>query len=103
MKETKSQRLFRHAFRKAVDAVEFCGTGKVDALSSLHDVTDESICQRTVNGILKCAAHKESKIKFDEQRGEDMTVAAEALAIVFKMCDNWKRDERKFKAARAAL
>ena len=107
MKETKSQRLFRHAFREAVDAVEFWGTGKVDALSSLHDGTDENICQRTVNGIRKCAEHKESKIKFDEQRGElrgeDVAVAVEALAIVFKTCDNWERDERKFKAARAAL
>lgn len=103
MKETKSQRLFRHAFREAVDAVEFWGTGKIDALSSLHDDTDENICQRTVNDIRKCAAYKERMIKFGERHGEDMTVAAEALAIVLKTCDNWERDERKFKAACAAL
>lgn len=107
MKETKSQRLFRHAFREAVDGVEFWGIGKIDALGSLHDDTDENICQRTVNGIRKCAEHEESKIKFDERhgalRGEDVAVAVEALAIIFRTCDDWERNERKFKAARAAL
>lgn len=96
MKETKSQRLFRHAFREAVDAVEFWGTGKIDALSSLHDDTDENICQCTVNDIRKCAARKERMIKFAERSGEDMAVATEALAIVLKTCDNWERDKREF-------
>lgn len=95
MKETRSQRPFRHAFREAVDAVEFRGTGKIDALSGLHDGTDGNICQRTVNDIRKCAARKERMIEFEGRHGEDMTVAAEALAIVPKTCDNWERDGRK--------
>lgn len=96
MKETESQRLFRHAFREAVDAVEFWGTGTIDALSSLHDDTDENICQRTVSDIRRCAAHKERMIKFAKRHGEDVAVATEALAIVLKTCDNWERDKREF-------
>lgn len=99
MEETESQRLFRHAFREAVDAVEFWGTGEIDALGSLHDGTGGNIRQSTVDDIRECAARKERMIESGERHGEDMTVAAEALAIVLKTCDNWERDERELEAA----
>ena len=98
MKETKSARLFRHAFNEAVDAIETWGAGKIDALASLHDDTDEVIYQRTVNDIRKCAAKKARMIDFNARRGEDVTVATEALAIVLKTCDDWERDMKAFYA-----
>lgn len=102
-KETKSERLFRHAFYEAKRAVEYWGAGKIDALSSLHDGTDERICQRTVNAIRMYASFKTREIDFRERHGEDMSTQREAVAIVLKTCDNWERDEAEFKARLAAL
>lgn len=104
-KQTKSQRLFNNAFLEAKRAVKDAAwTGvKVDALSSLHDDTDECICQRTVNDIRKHAERKQREIDFRERHGEDMGEQSEALAIVLKTCDNWERDEAEFKARLAAL
>lgn len=101
--ETKSQRLFRHAFFEAKRAIESFGAGRIDALASLHDGTDECICQRTVNAIRKHAERKQREIDFRERYGEDMSAQREALAIVLKTCDNWERDEKAFKVSLKAL
>lgn len=102
-KQTKSERLFFHAYREALDSIKTWGSGRIDALSSLHDETDECICKRTVNDIRKHADRKQREIDFRERHGEDMSEQREALAIVLKTCDNWERDEAEFKAHLAAL
>lgn len=104
-KQTKSERLFNNAFFEAKRVVkDEAWTGvKVDALGSLHDGTNECICQRTVNDIRRHAERKQREIDFRERHGEDMSEQREALAIVLKTCDNWERDEAEFKAHLAAL
>ena len=102
-KQTKSERLFFHAYSEALDSIRTWGSGRIDALSSLHDGTDECICQRTVNAIRKHADRKQREIGFRERHGEDMGEQREALAIVLKTCDNWERDEAEFKARLAEL
>lgn len=109
-KETKSARLFRHAFYEAKSAIKSFGAGKIDALSSLHDETDECICQRTVNAIRKHAEQKLKAINWDlkyaTKRGlESIYEEAdrEAVAIVLHTCDNWERDEAEFKASLATI
>lgn len=104
-KQTKSERFFQHAFFEAKRAVkDEAWTGvKVDALGSLHDGTNECICQRTVNDIRRHAERKQREIDFRERHGEDMSEQREALAIVLKTCDNWERDEAELKAHLAAL
>lgn len=102
-KQTKSERLFFHAYREALDSIKTWGSGRIDALSSLHDETDECICKRTVNDIRKHAERKQRETDFRERHGEDMSEQREALAIVLKTCDNWERDEAEFKAHLAAL
>ena len=102
-KETKSERLFRHAFYEAKLSIDVWGANRIDALSGLHDGTDECICQRTVNAIRKHAERKRREIDFLERHGEDMSECREALAIVLNTCDNWERDEKAFKASLKAL
>lgn len=103
VKETKSERLFRHAFFEAIISIEVWGENRIDALSSLHDGTDECICKRTVNAIRKCAERKQREIDFLERYSKDMSKQREALAIVLKTCDNWERDDKAFKASLKAL
>lgn len=106
-KETKSERLFRHAFFEAKRGVKSLGAGKIHALSSLHDGTDERICQRTVNDIRKHAERKRKSIEWDIRccvcepifDAEDY----EAVEIVLRTCDKWEREEAEFKARLAAL
>lgn len=107
-KETKSERLFRHAYREALDSIKTWGSGRIDALSSLHDETDECICKRTVNDIRKHADRKLRCIDSRERWGIEYDThtyaeAREAVAIVLKTCDNWERDEAESKARLAAL
>ena len=102
-RQTKSERLFFHAYSEALDNIMTFGSGRIDALSSLHDGTNECICQRTVNDIRKHAERKQREIDFRERHGEDMGEQREALAIVLKTCDNWERDEDEFKARLKAL
>lgn len=104
-KQTKSERLFSNALFEAKRAVkDEAWTGvKVDALSSLHDGTNECICQRTVNDIRGHAERKQREFDFRERHGEDMSEQRKALAIVLKTCDNWERDEAELKASIAAL
>ena len=102
-KQTKSERLFRNAYREARDSIKTWGAGRIDALSSLHDGTDECICQRTVNDIRKHAERKQREIDFRERHGEDMGEQREALAIVLKTCDNWERDKADFNASLATI
>lgn len=107
-KETKSERLFRNAYREALDSIKTWGAGRIDALSSLHDGTDECICQRTVNSIRKHADRKLRCIEQNERFGIEYDThtydeAREAVAIVLKTCDNWERDEKAFKARLASL
>lgn len=102
-KQTKSERLFFHAYREALESIRTWGSGRIDALSSLHDGTDECICQRTVNAIRKHADRKQREIDFRKRHGEDMGEQREALAIVLRTCDNWERDEAEFKARLAAI
>lgn len=102
-KETKSERLFRHAFFEAMSSIDVWGANRIDALSSLHDGTDECICQRTVNAIRKHAERKQREIDFLERHCDDMSKQREALAIVLKTCDNWERDEKAFKARLTTL
>lgn len=102
-KQTKSERLFFHAYREALDSIKTWGSGRIDALSSLHDGTDECIYQRTVNDIRKHAERKQREIDFRERHGEDMSTQREAVAIVLHTCDNWEREEAEFKAHLAAL
>ena len=102
-KQTKSERLFCHAYREALESIRTWGSGRIDALSSLHDGTDECICQRTVNAIRKHADRKQREIDFRKRHGEDMGEQREALAIVLRTCDNWERDEAEFKARLAAI
>lgn len=102
-KETKSERLFRNAFYEAKSAIKSFGEGKIDALSSLHDGTDECICQRTVNDIRKHAERKMREIDFRARHGEDMSKQREAVAIVLHTCSNWEREEAEFNARLAAL
>lgn len=102
-KQTKSERLFFHAYREALDSIKTWGSGRIDALSSLHDGTDECICKRTVNAIRGHADRKQREIDFRERHGEDMSEQREALAIVLKTCDNWECDEAEFRARLAAL
>ena len=66
-KQTKSERLFFHAYREALDSIRTWGSGRIDALSSLHDGTDECICKRTVNAIRKHADCKLRRIDFNER------------------------------------
>lgn len=101
--ETKSQRLFRHAYNEAYVHVTGWPDIHIDALSSLHDGTDECICQRTVNAIRKHAERKQREIDFLERHCNDMSKQREALAIVLKTCDNWERDEKAFKARLTTL
>ena len=102
-KQTKSERLFRNAYREALDSIKTWGAGRIDALSSLHDGTDECIYQRTVNAIRMYASFKTREIDFRERHGEDMSAQREAIAIVLKTCDNWERDEAEFKAHLATI
>lgn len=102
-KQTKSERLFFHAYREALDSIKTWGSGRIDALSSLHDGTDENICQRTVNAIRMYASFKTREVDFRERHSEDMSEQREALAIVLKTCDNWESDEAELKARIAAL
>lgn len=108
--ETKSERLFRHAFFDARYAVESFGAGRIDALSSLHDGTNECICKRTVNAIRKHAEKKLNDIEWDARHSVKHGVKPifsaadrEAIAIVLRTCDNWERDEAEFKARLAAI
>ena len=107
-KQAKSERLFFHAYSEALDSIVTWGSGRIDALSSLHDDTDECICQRTVNAIRKHADTKLRRIDFNERWGYEYGMytydeAREAVAIVLNTCDNWERDEAEFKARLAAL
>lgn len=107
-KQTKSERLFFHAYREALDSIRTWGSNKIDALSSLHDDTDECICKRTINAIRKHADSKLRCIDFNERWGVEYDThtydeAREAVAIVLRTCDNWERDEADFKARLAAL
>lgn len=102
-KETKSERLFRHAFREAYEHITSWPDLHIDALSSLHDDTDECICQRTVNDIRKHAERKMREIDFRARHGEDMSKQREAVAIVLHTCSNWEREEAEFNARLAAL
>lgn len=105
MKQTKAQRLFNNAYREAREAVEFWaprGT-KIDALSSLHDGTDEIICKRTVNAIRKLAEQRlraiDQDVRFgvcEQIDGYDPEARREAVRIVLRTCDNWERDEAEF-------
>lgn len=103
VKQTKGERLFHNAYREALDSITTWGTGRIDALSSLHDGTDENICQRTVDAIRMYASFKTREIDFRERHGEDMSTQREAIAIVLNTCDNWERDEAEFNARLAAL
>lgn len=109
-KQTKSERLFQHAFFEAKRTIESFGAGMIGALSSLHDSTDERICKRTVNDIRRRAERKLCEIEWYESYcakngGESIFSEAdrEAIAIVMRTCDNWERDEAEFKAHLAAL
>lgn len=106
-KETKSERLFRHAFFEAKRAVKSYGAGKIHALSSLHDGTDERICQRTVNDIRKRAKRQLAGIEWDicycVNKPIFDTEDYEAVVIVLNTCTNWEREEAAFKARLAAL
>lgn len=107
-KQTKGERLFFHAYSEALDSIMTWGSGRIDALSSLHDGTDECIYQRTVNTIRKHADAKLRSIDFNERWGFEYGMytydeAREAVAIVLRTCDNWERDEAEFKARLAAL
>lgn len=109
-KETKSERLFRHAFFEAKRTIESFGAGKIDALSSLHDGTDERICQRTVNAIRKHAEQKLKAINWDLNRAPKWGLESiyeeadrEAIAIVLHTCDKWEREQVDSKAHFTAL
>lgn len=109
-KETKSERLFRHAFSDAKRAIKDFGAGKIDALNTLHDGTDERICQRTVSAIRKHAERRRANIEWDtfaclKYCRKPIYNAAdyEAVEIVLKTCDNWEREQAEFKARLAAL
>lgn len=106
-KQTKSERLFFHAYREAKDSIKTWGFGKIDALSSLHDDTDEVIYQRTVNDIRREAAKYEQDVdrcvRYGVYSEKREALEREALAIVLRTCDNWERDEAELKARLAAL
>lgn len=102
MKQTKSQRLFNNAYQDALRAVKHHGSGVVSALSSLHDGTEEVICQRTVNDIRRHAERKLRVISECEEDGFDFEThtydeAREAVNIVLKTCDDWESAEAQFK------
>ena len=103
IKQSKGERLFNNAYREALGSIKTWGTGRIDALSSLHDGTDENIYQRTVDAIRMYASFKTREVDFRERHGEDMSEQREALAIVLKACDNWERDEADLNARLAAL
>lgn len=109
-KETKSERLFRHAFSDAKRAIKDFGAGKIDALNTLHDGTDERICQRTVNDIRKHAERRRANIEWDTfaclkycRKPIYNAADCEAVEIVLRTCDKWEREEAEFKARLAAL
>lgn len=105
-KETKSERLFRHAFFDAKRAIKDFGAGKIDALNTLHDGTDERICQRTVNDIRKHAERLRKSIEWDIKCYVEPIFDAEdyeAVIIVLNTCTKWEREKAEFKARLAAL
>lgn len=102
MKQTKSQRLFNHAYQEALGAVKRHGSGVVSALSTLYDGGKDGICQRTVNDIRKHAERKLRAIAENEEVGVEYDThtydeAREAVSIVLKTCDDWEAIEAHFK------
>lgn len=101
MTETKSKRIFRHAYSEALEAIKRHGSGRVRALSTLYDGGKDGICQRTVNDIRKHAERKMRAIDENEEDGIEYEThtydeAREAVAIVLKTCDDWEAIEANF-------
>lgn len=106
-KETKAERLFQHAYHEALDAIEFWGSGHIDALSRFTDGSDDVICQRTINGIRRAAQKKLRYIEQDRRLGMKGSVpydiGCEAVSIVLKTCEGWEREKAMQKARHTNL
>ena len=100
-KQPKAQRLFNHSFYAALSHIEVWGMKSFGAWSSLHDGTDEVICRRTVNAILKECDKRERSIALDRRLGliaeAEASKLHKAVEVVRNTCAGWIRKDEEWK------